>query len=57
MIHRTQWRAHVKRVEDNIVLACNTVRDLGGGGGKEKWGDIKKRGKLTGGPKFSTPKG
>jgi len=31
MIHRTQWRSHVVRIEDNIVLASNAVEDLGGG--------------------------
>jgi hypothetical protein len=40
MIHRTQRRAHVERMEDNIVLVSNAVRDLGGK--MTRWETLKK---------------
>jgi hypothetical protein len=48
MIHGTQWRAHVERMEDNIVLASNAVRDLWGGGENETLGDLKESGHING---------
>jgi hypothetical protein len=39
MIHGTQWRAHVERMQDNIVLAGNAIRDLRGE--NETLGDLK----------------